>query len=234
MGEAPLGPAETAREIGEHGHRAHDGGPVSKHDRRISVLEAGLLALVAVMAAWSGFAAAKWSTESRLTVASASTTRNSANTAELEGLDLRIGDALVFNAWLTAHAVGDPDDEAIAVRRFRPGLRVAFDAWLATEPDTNPDAPAGPQAMPEYVEPDVARAERLKQRGEELFAEGSEQGETADDYVRTTVYLASVLFLVGISTQFPVRSARYGLIAVATLILLYSVTELVRLPKPLL
>ena len=47
-------------------------------------------------------------------------------------------------------------------------------------------------------------------RGEELFAEGSEQGETGDDYVRTTVYLATVLFLVGISTQFPVRAPATG------------------------
>jgi hypothetical protein len=231
MGEAPLGPGETAREIGEHGHHAGHGS-ATKHDRRISLLEAALLALVAVLAAWSGFAAAKWSTESRLTVATASTTRNQANTAELEGIDIRLGDALVFNAWLTTHALGDAEDEAIALRRFRPELRVAFDAWQATNPETNPNAPPGPQSMPEYVEPEVERAQRLKARGEELFTEGSEQGETADDYVRTTVYLASVLFLVGLSTQFPVRVARYALIATGVVILIYSLTELFRLPKP--
>jgi hypothetical protein len=120
----------------------------------------------------------------------------------------------------------------VAARRFRPELRVAFDAWLATDPDTNPDTPAGPQAMPEYVEPDVVRAERLKERGEELFAEGSEHGEDADDYVRTTVYLATVLFLVGISTHFPVRVARYGLLTIAGVIVVFSVVRLITLPKP--
>jgi hypothetical protein len=217
--------------ISEHAHHRqdHDSSP---HDRRISIVEAALLAFVALLAAWSGYAAAKWSTESRLTVAEASTTRNLANTAHLEGLDIRLGDALAFNAWLGAHSLGDVEDEAIALRRFRPGFRVAFDAWLATDPDHNPDAPPGPQAMPEYVQPDVKRAERLNDEGEELFAEGSDQGQDGDDYVRTTVYLATVLFLVGFSTHFPVRTARYGLLGVGAVILIFSIVQLIVLPKP--
>lgn len=232
MGEAALGPAETSKELAEHARHATEHGPTSRHDRRISILEAGLLALVALLAAWSGYAAAKWSTESRLTIAEASTTRSLGNTAHLEGLDLRLGDGLAFNAWLDAHSLGDAEDEAIAERRFRPGFRVAFDAWLATDPDTNPDAPPGPQAMPEYVQPDVERAQRLQERGEELFAEGSDQGQDGDDYVRTTVYLATVLFLVGVSTHFPVRVARYGLLGIGAIILVFSIVQLILLPKP--
>jgi hypothetical protein len=86
--------------------------------------------------------------------------------------------------------------------------------------------------MPEYVQPDVERADRLTDRGEELFAEGSDQGQDGDDYVRTNVYLATVLFLVGVSTQFPVRAARYGLIGVGGVILVFSIVQLVILPKP--
>jgi hypothetical protein len=51
--------------------------------------------------------------------------------------------------------------------------------------------------------------------------------------VRTTVYLASVLFLVGISTQFPVRTARYGLLAIGSVILAFAVVQLVSFPKPI-
>jgi hypothetical protein len=231
MAEAPLGPGETGKEIGEHA-RHHGAQGASRHDRVMSLVEAGLLALVALLAAWSGFAAAKWSTESRLTIAAASTIRNEANTAELEGLDVRIGDALVFNAWLGAHVLGDPAHEQIAERRFRPALRVAFDAWVATDPDHNPDAPPGPQAMPQYVEPDVAKSKRLTAKAEALSERGSHEGETGDDYVRVTVYLATVLFLVGISTQFPVRIARYGLLVIGGVVLVYSIVELITLEKP--
>ena len=41
---------------------------------------------------------------------------------------------------------------------------------------------------------------------DDKFAAGQEAAENADDYVRTTVYLATVLFLVGISGHFRVRA----------------------------
>jgi hypothetical protein len=227
-----LGAGEVAKEISEHAQHSAAPGSPSRRDRRISIIEAALLAVVALTAAWSGYASAKWSTESRLTVAEASTARNEANTADVEGLQIRTGDALTFNAWFTAHVAGDPEDEVVAQRRFRPEFQVAFDAWIATDPDHNPDAPKGPQAMPEYKEPETAKARALTAKAERLFEKGSDQGEDADRYVRITVYLATVLFLVGISTQFPIRGARYTLIGLGTVILLFSLTQLVQLPGP--
>ena len=159
MGEAALGPAETSKEIAEHTHHSRHG---SERDSLISILEAGLLAVVALLAAWSGYSAAKWSTESRLTVAEATTARNESNTEELVALDERLGDGLVFNAWLGAHATGNPEATDIALKRFRPELRVAFDAWIATDPDNNPASPPGPQAMPEYKQPEKAHATALR------------------------------------------------------------------------
>lgn len=76
-------------------------------------------------------------------IVEASTARNESSTAHLTALDARIGDALVFNAWLGASATGNQEATDIAVRRFRPELKVAFDAGLATDPDHNPNAPAG-------------------------------------------------------------------------------------------
>jgi len=50
--------------------------------------------------------------------------------------------------------------------------------------------------------------------------------------VRDTVFLATVLFLVGISSHFPLRQARYGLIGVGALILVFSIVQLLGLPGP--
>ena len=44
--------------------------------------------------------------------------------------------------------------------------------------------------------------------------------------------LAAVLFLVGIGSRFPVRVARYGLVGVASALLVLSVVQLLRLPGP--
>ena len=71
-----------------------------------------------------------------------------------------------------------------AERRFRPEFQVAFDAWLATSPETNPQAPPGPTYMPEYVQPGFAEAAELDRKADASFAEGSAAGETSDQYVR--------------------------------------------------
>lgn len=233
MGEGGLEASEVAKEIAEHAkHAGLHGGPRSRRDRIIGIVEAALLAVVALLAAWSGYASAKWATESRITIAEASTARNESSTAHLTALDVRIGDALIFNAWLGASATGNQEATDIAARRFRPELKVAFDAWLATDPEHNADAPPGPQAMPEYEQPELELSKRLNVKAERLFHEGEEQGSDADDYVRTTVYLATVLFMIGISSHFPVPAARFGLIIVGVAILLFSVTQLLSFPKP--
>jgi hypothetical protein len=223
-----LSPADVGRDISAHAKHAEHEQP----DRRLSIAEAVLLSIVALVAAWSGFAAAKWSTESRVHLAESATARSKASRADLESMALRNFDSSTFNAWFAAYTAGNEQAMAIAERRFRPQFRVAFDAWRATKPETHPNAPPGPTYMPQYRQPGLARATALDERADEAFAAGSDAGATADDYVRTTVVLAVVLFLVGISTQFPLRSVRYGLIGLGVFLLVISVVLLTQLDRP--
>lgn len=223
-----LSATDVGKEIAGHAkHPEHE-----QRDRLLSIAEAVLLSIVALLAAWSGYAAAKWSTESRLHLAESSTARAKASRAHLEAMELRNFDSSTFNAWFAAYTAGNEQAMAVAERRFRPEFRVAFDAWRATKPESNPNAPPGPTYMPQYRQPGLARSTALDEQAEEAFAAGSEAGATADDYVRTTVVLAVVLFLVGISTHFPLRGARYGLIAVGAALLVISVVLLTQLERP--
>ncbi len=231
MGEAGLSPGEVGKEIAEH-RKHHTGHDATGHDRTVTIVEAILLAVVAVLAAWSGYASAKWGTESSLKLAQASAARSEANRAEADAMEDRNLDASAFDAWFTAHVLDDPEAMALAERRFRPEFQVAFDAWFATDPVSNPDAPKGPQYMEEYVQPNAERSRDLDAVADDRYQEGSDAGETADGYVRTTVFLASVLFLVGISGHFRVKAARLGLVGVGTAILLLSVALLLGAPKP--
>ena len=86
--------------------------------------------------------------------------------------------------------------------------------------------------MPQYSIPQQTQARALDAKADDLFSEGQSAASTADKYVRLTVFLAAVLFLVGISSHFPVRAARYGLLTMASLMLLFSVVQLVSLPGP--
>ena len=86
--------------------------------------------------------------------------------------------------------------------------------------------------MPQYRVPEAAQATALNTRADALFAQGESAAGTEDKYVRLTVLLAAVLFLVGIGSRFPVRAARHGLIVVAGVLLIISVVQLLGLPGP--
>jgi len=215
---------------GEHGeHGEHGDG---RHERWLSIVEAVVLSVVALLAAYSGFAAAKWGTESSLSLARASTLRAKASRADLEALQTRTLDSVSFNAWFTAFVAGNKRAEELAKNRLRPGYRPAFNAWLATDPAHNPNAPPGPSYMPQYVIPQETLAAKLDAQADEEFTKGSDAGGTADKYVRDTVFLATVLFLIGISGHVKLRQARYGLVGIGLVLLAFSVIQLAGLPAP--
>ena len=225
-----LSPQEVGKEIAEHAKS--DEVDESSGWRKISIMEAVLLSIVALMAAWSGYAAAKWSTESRVRLAEASTKRSEANRADLQAMSLRNFDSSTFEAWFAAFTARNQQAMTIAERRFRPQFRVAFDAWRATHPETNPHAPKGPTYMPQYRQPGLGQAAALDAQATHAFNAGSDAGETSDEYVRVTVFLASVLFLVGISTQFRLPAVRYALVGVGAAMLVASLVQLTQIASP--
>ena len=66
-----------------------------------------------------------------------------ANRANLNAIELRNFDSSTFEAWFSAYTVHNQQAMALAERRFRPAFRVAFEAWRATKPETNPQRAAG-------------------------------------------------------------------------------------------
>jgi hypothetical protein len=227
-----LSAAEVGKEIAEHEKHVPDDHDHDHRDRWLSIIEAVLLSIVAVLAAYSGYAAAKWGTESSVTLAKASAARTKANRSDLEAVVIRTADSASFNAWFTAFTAGNANAERLAAKRMRPGYRPAFKAWLATDPAHNPHAPPGPAYMPQYVISQDAQSKADDASADAAFAEGSDAGANADDYIRDTVFLATVLFLVGISGHFRVRYARLGLIGIGGLILIFAVIQLLGLPAP--
>ncbi len=221
--------AMEANKEREH-HQHHAVGMGGKHGRAVQISEAVVLALVTITAAWSGYAAAKWGTESRLQLAVASTARTEANRAEYAAQNLRNFDASTFNAWFIAYTLDNPEKMAVAERRFRPAFAVAFDAWQATNPDTNPDAPPGPTYMPQYRLAEADQAATLDNSANEHAAAGEQAGITGDHYVRITVILAGVLFLVGIGSTFSIPSVRYALLTLGALLLVIAVVAISRQP----
>ena len=226
-----LSPVEAGKGLKEHVELLEEEHE-KRHDRRISIIEATLLAVVAVLAAYSGWAAAKWATESSLSLARANAARAEANAASLDALNSLNFDVSTFNAWFSAYVAGNQTAMAIAAKRFTPNLQFAFLAWLNTHPATNPNAPPGPTYMPEYQHPYQTQAAELNAQATAEYTAGEKAGGTSDSYVRTTVYLATVLFLAGLGGHFGYRAIRYGLAGVGMVILAVSIAILATSPRP--
>jgi hypothetical protein len=232
-----LNPIEAGKKLHEHGEQMHEQTEAEgrakaedRHSRIVQICEAVLLALVTLTAAWAGYSAAKWGTASRVDIAQSSTLRNLATRDNLTAISLRNFDASTFNAWFIAFTLNSPQKEAIAIRRFRPQFRVAFDAWLATDPLHNPHAPPGPTYMPQYKLPAQTQANTLDNQASAEFNTGNDAALTGDNFVRITVFLAAVLFLVGIGSSFKLPGVRYALVVFGSVLLILSIVLILRQP----
>jgi hypothetical protein len=232
-----LSPIEAGKKLHEHGEAQHEqagedghGGAHDRHSRIVQICEAALLALVTVTAAWAGYSAARWGTESRVDIAQASSLENLGTRDALSAISLRNFDASTFNAWFIAFTLSSPQKEAIAVHRFRPQFLVAFNAWMATDPLHNPHAPPGPTYMPQYQLPQQTQADALDTESAAKFTAGNDAGLTGDNYVRITVFLAAVLFIVGIGSSFKLHGVRYALITFGSVLLVISIVLILQQP----
>src|SRR5262249_24767430 len=114
----------------------------------IEIIEALIVALVAVATAWSGYQAAQWAGKRAEDYAKASRLRVTAEgLATLAGQE-RIYDSETFNSWLAAKLDGKDKVAEFFERRFRDEYWPAFAAWMKTEPFQNAQAPAGPIFTP--------------------------------------------------------------------------------------
>jgi hypothetical protein len=195
------------------------------------IVEVAILAIVAVATAWSGYQAARWDGRQAFLYGESTKIRVDASEAATLGGQQRLQDISTFNTWIVANAQGEDRIADLYVERFSPEYRVAFDAWLATDPFSNPDAPAGPSFMPGYHNTQTEKAAELNVEANEVFQEGTEARETADRYVRQTVLFATVLFLVAISQRFTYRAVRLAATSMAAAVLVFALLGVITLPR---
>ena len=197
----------------------------------IEIIEALILALVAVATAWSGYQAAQWAGKRAENYAQASRLRVTAEgLATLAGQE-RIYDSDTFNGWLAAKLDGKAEAAEFFERRFRDEYRTAFAAWMSTDPFKNAQAPPGPIFMPEYHNAKHEQFLALNKQAADVADQGTKSGETGDKYVRITVFLATVLLITAIGQRFRFKSVRVVFMILAFLLLCLPLWQLLVLPR---
>ena len=231
MPEGP-GNVEIAHQLHERGEKSRRG--IEEHSRRevvLEIVEAFALAIVAIATAWSGYQAARWDGRSAERYAEASAYRVEEDEAATLGGQARLHDISTFNTWLLAKTQGNSGAVDLLERRFSDEYQIAFKAWLRTDPFNNPAAPPGPAFMPEYSNHREKEATKLGLQANKAFEEGRSSRETGEDYVRVTVFLATILFIIALSQRLMVRRVQLGLLGVAFLFIGITLYLLVIYPR---
>jgi hypothetical protein len=226
MPEAGGSNIEIAHHLSEH----RESSPSSGFEI-LEIVEAVVLAVVAIATAWSGYQAALWTGHQSELYGQASKLR-----VEAEGVATYANQERLYNAstvveWLNAEAHNDKKLANLFERRFLPEFRPAFEAWKQTDPLNNPNAPPGPQSMEGYRSAKAEEAAKLNNEATEVFERGTRDRQYSDEYVRVTVTLATVLLLMAISQRFKTPGVRIGLAVIAVLLLCLPVYHILTLPR---
>ena len=172
-----------------------------RHPTRVELVATLLLALATVATAWSGYQSTRWNGEQAKAGARANALRvESAKASGLANAQTEI-DVATFTQWVNAYAQGQTELAGFYFKRFRGEFRPAVDAWIATKPLKNPDAPLTPFAMPQYVLASRSESARLDAEAEVFAALARESLQRASNYVLAVVLFASALFFAGMSTK---------------------------------
>lgn len=214
---------------------------------RIELLATIVMALAAILTAWSAFESAKWSGNQAIEFSNANSARVESTRADTAAGQQRTIDVGLFTEWLGA--VNDEtragEFELVPGQPYRPlpGLlstfyydrmrdefKPALEAWLDAQPLTNPDAPASPFDMEEYVLAQEERADALLVDAQAAREKALEANQNSDDYVLTTVQFALVIFFAGVSSKLGQERNRWIAIVLAIGLFLWATFTVFSLP----
>jgi len=187
--------------------------------RRLDWAATVLLAVAAVGTAWATYQAAHWRSEQALAGNRSTAARVQANRAATIANRRMNLDVQTYGQWVDAYTAGNRTRAAFYYRRFEPELRPAVQAWRATRPLNNPDAPRTPFDMPEYRSAAVAHADRLETKGDAQSRVAQGLVERADKYTLCVVLFAMTLFFAGISTRLRSERAEAVILGLGSVIL---------------
>jgi hypothetical protein len=187
---------------------------------RVELLATILLALATVATAWSGYQASRWNGEQAKAFSRANATRIKATqSGDLANAQTQV-DVATFTQWVDAYAQKQSFLADFYFKRFRSEFKPAVDAWIATKPLRNANAPLTPFAMPQYRLAARTEADRLNAEAEALSTKARANVQRATNYVLCVVLFAAALFFAGMSTKLRTPRLRIALLVFGVVVFL--------------
>jgi len=204
--------------------------PEAKKRNVIELVATLLLALAAVATAWSSYQANRWNGEQ--VKAGSRTNALRIDAARAQGLsqaETQV-DVATFIQWVNAYATDDKALQDFYRARFRDEFKPAFEAWIATKPLQNPDAPPTPFKMAEYQPKSKTEAARLDAAAAASSERVQRNVQRSANYVLAVVLFAVALFFAGISTKLTSPRLRIFLLGAGWIVLVGAVVWLATFP----
>src|SRR4051812_29444024 len=202
----------------------------SKQRDTLEIVATLLLALAAVATAWSSYEANRWNGEQ--VKAGSRTNGLRIEAARAQGLseaETQV-DVATFIQWSNAYATSDQRLRDFYQARFRSDFRPAFDAWLATKPFDNPNAPLTPFKMKEYRPASKVEAARLDAAAAASVEVVQRDLQRSANYVLAVVLFAVTLFFAGFSAKLESLALRVVLLTTGWIVFVGTVLWVATFP----
>jgi hypothetical protein len=214
---------------------------------RVELVATIAIAIATILTAWSAFQAGKWGGTQAINFSEAGAARTESTRSDTLGGQLVQIDVAMYLDWVSALAEDsqagvipaleegnfDPVPGTVSgflALRFRDEFIPAVDAWIATDPVNNPDAPKTPFEMEEYVIAKSLEADALAALADEKASDARDANQNGDNYVLTMVLFASVLFFAGVSSKMSSRRNQVLMLSFGVFVLVAGIVILSSLP----
>jgi hypothetical protein len=196
----------------------------------MEILAVVLLGVATIGSAWCGYQASRWNSDESERAREASDLQLEA--ARQFGLATQTISYDSNMAAQYARAVVEDDERLQQFYRetlIRPDFLPILDQWQASAEEGN-GPPSNLFEDEDYIDAELSDYRETQARAQAKSTEGEEASTNADDYVLTTLLLASALFFAGLTTSFRVRGAQLLLIFGSGVLLAYAAARLIDAP----
>jgi hypothetical protein len=218
--------------MAQHPKRRWESLDEAERDRLLDLASTIILSVTLVLTAFSAWESTLWNGEQAEAYARASSARTQSNGALIVASTQKAYDATSFSTGIVEFFRGDQAAvDFFRQRLLRDEFKQAVEAWIALDPENNPDAPDTPFEMPEYRNAKEEDSKALAATAESELTYGDAANEHGDNYVLVTVFFAAVLFFTGIVTKFKSDSIRFASLVMASIALVGATAFMLTLPR---
>ena len=188
--------------------------PDARRGRRVELAATVLLAVAAVLTAWSTFQSTQWRGQQAQQYSKGTAARIQASTAATKAGQQTQIDIATFIQWVDATQRGDAKLARFYRQRFRPEFVPAFDAWVK-----DPKAAPTPFALPQYRLAETVKSDALNAQAAQHSDAAERANKRQGNYIAAVVLFATALFFAGVATKVGSLRQREMLLALGWLIL---------------